>query len=193
MNTQKSNAQIKPTTRALFILLSSIFGVMILYAVYAYYAIHQIPTIAAPAPNDAVISIEPKISTIPPDHSYQIWITTSQKIGFIRVVIQFDTSKLLLISNPEIIIPGFTTIMSTTPTQANTSGSIVLVAGIGTANISNTPTGIIKFANVTFAAKSARQDSKAVLHIDKTESQIVYTDAIAAKLTSNDAIITKHP
>lgn len=152
-------------------------------------------------------SISPATQNLPPNSTFRVMLDAgTQQIGFVRVEIPFDRTKVQLASeintstrltknnaeaetDPNYVPPQYacqgTTpcIIKTTMVQANTAGKIVLVLGLNTTDRSNPPTGSFEVANFTLRTANTTASTTSI-SVDGTNSQVVNMNAIAAPITS---------
>jgi hypothetical protein len=151
----------------------------------------------------ATIYFEPSIADLPSDKTLRLMVDSgSTKVGFARVVVNFDNTKVRLTS--EVSTTGMLTmnnadvgntsslpqdactgtqkcIIKTPMNSANNTGTIVLVLAKDPRVSQNAPSGKFELANFTFTTHTSSQTSTNVT-IDTTPSeQLQLVDLFAQK------------
>ncbi|MBI1863646.1 hypothetical protein HYS03_00305 [Candidatus Woesebacteria bacterium] len=98
--------------------------------------------------NPVSLSFLPSSVSLPPDGTLRLMMDAkTYKIGFVKVEIDFDNSKVNLASE---VIPTTTlkkVISLTSLANANATGKIVAILGIDPNDVANAPTGAFELAN----------------------------------------------
>lgn len=161
------------------------------------------------AATPATISVLPATSTIPFERDYSVMVDAADNvIGFARVEIVFDNSKLML-ENIGLSIASecgaaattewrlCTTVQSTSIAQANTSGKVVFVLGLTpddkAAGLG--PKGIFEFMTLSFFSKSTTNNDLVSLPSNNltTGIQLVNLNSESIPVTMQVANITLNP
>lgn len=140
------------------------------------------------AVGSAVISLLPANANLPPAKTFSLWVNTDQNIAFIRVAVNFDSSKLVLTTDPVLTKAGFNKISTTPLNEANLSGVLILVAGLDTSLVNAAPSGTFELATLTFNSKNT-QNSTTNIGINTAGSQAVSVGASEITVNGNGATV----
>src|SRR3989338_1744337 len=109
-------------------------------------------------------------------------------IGFARVPITFDPQKIKLVSDINLASSLSIIVEKTTVDEANRTGKIILTAGLGYFDRSNSPTGVFELAKLEFTSVSTTPNDSTTVSIDTNGTQIV--EMSTAILPTNPQSVT---
>lgn len=149
-------------------------------------------TVIKAAPDDAVLSFAPTSLSIPPGGSVALMLDAkTHQVAFAMVKLSFDPTKVQLTQEIQ-TNPGFQSVVSkSTIAEANSTGTIVIALAIFDPIKFTTPppaqTGMIQFAQMTFAARSGVANDSVILRIvpdgvqiadaNNTQTAVAFTHA----------------
>ncbi len=126
------------------------------------------------APEAVTLSFSPSGVTLPPNQTISLNMDAkAYQIGFVRVDMSFDKSKVQLSGDIQTTSALKNVIVKTTQSDANNSGNISIALGLAPGDSANPPTGIFELAQIPFAVITANSNDSASLNI--TNYQIVNT------------------
>lgn len=160
----------------------------------ALYAAQQFAVYRSKAAVSSTLYFEPASASLPPDKSVKVLLDAkTNKIGFARVDIIFDTTKLQLTGEvaPSAVLSNV--VQKTSMASANTSGKITLVLALPSESRDNPPSGIIEIGQLPLKSNTATQNATATLTFDSNLLQIVNLDAEIVPLAVQDATFTLNP
>ncbi len=133
------------------------------------------------------VSLMPDNAALPPNRYISVNINAkTNKIGYARVKIHFDTSKIRL-SSEAIQTNTLATVLEKTPMEkANMDGTLVLALGLASFDKSNPPTGTFEIARLPFTAITSVKNDITLITLDPSDIQIVeMNDVVLPKLIAN--------
>jgi len=135
----------------------------------------------------------PATQTLPPASTFTVMADTkTNQIGFVRVKVLFDPTKVIL--NQEVSPSTLfkTVVEQTTMAEANTTGSITLVEALATSDTANPPTGILQLASLSFIPASSESNQTDVT-IDTLDVQVVDMQSNILPTTVSNTTLTLNP
>lgn len=133
----------------------------------------------------------PDRQSLPPDSTFEIWLNSdTQSIGFVRLVLTFDNTKIQMTS--EISTQYFNTVVKKTGmAEANSSGRAEIILGLSPGDPA--PSGIFKVAEFTLTSISTVENDATALLIDANDIQVVDLSAKALTGNINPSDLTLNP
>lgn len=176
----------------------AIMGGLLVTAVIAQQSTQSLSFISKASQDAATISIKPVSTSLPPDKTYQVWITSDKGVGFAKTIVTFDNTKLKLSDIPSLTDAHFDTQEVTSMETANQTGKIELRVGLKPTELANAPKGAFQFASLPFTANTEESNTQATIHIDVANSQIVglsddASTALPLDLSNEDATALINP
>lgn len=173
-------------------------GLLIMIAVTMYFANFLIQRSvqyrAGAAAGNAEIYFEPSSVSLPPNTTVNVWVTTDKPMAFARVEFTFDPTRLMLTKEIVLATPALKRIKTlSTMAEANTSGKVVIVAGLDPTTFSTAPTGSFKLATLALASKVTTSNIQTTLAMITTSLQLVDTTATPFTLKTTPATLTLNP
>jgi hypothetical protein len=105
----------------------------------------------------ARVSLVPSPAHLPPDSFVQLWVTTDSSLTTGQFDIRFDPTKVIVVDAKP---PAASTIAGgitvTSPSQANTSGKLMIIFSQAPAKNVSAPSGTFELVNITFRVKSTK-------------------------------------
>lgn len=141
-----------------------------------------------------LLYVSPASQQLPPASTFQIMADAkTNTVGFVRVAFTFDQTKIQL--NQEIALSDVfkTVVEKTSMTEANTTGTGVIVVALSTSDSGNPPTGIFPIASVSFAPATTVTNQPASITIQVAESQVVDMASNILPLAKQDTALTLNP
>lgn len=118
--------------------------------------------------------IAPSNQTLPPDGNFQVMLDAgSETIGFVRIELAFDNTKINLAGEVQTTPSLATVIEKTARADANNTGNVVIVLGLATANQANPPTGVFEIANFSMTAITQNPNENTSISFNDAGIQIV--------------------
>ena len=165
---------------------SQVFSLLILLILVitiplAIYLIKNNRIFRTGAAADVTLSIQPGSAEMPPNTSFKLMADSgSNEVSFVRVQINFDPDLIQLSNEIAISSALQQTITQTSISEANSTGSILLVVAQSTSQ-SNGPSGSFEIASLNFSTNTS-SETQTQISIFDDETQIV--DASANELTT---------
>ncbi len=131
-------------------------------------------------------------ATLPPNHTFHVMVDAGDRqIGFMRVEIHFDKTKVQL-ANEVQIDPGFMTIITPTPlSSANSTGIILFV--LGTPGGGTMRTGTFQIASFGMTGQPTLSQQTTLLEFDSPDIQVVDSSATNVPFNVESAVLTINP
>lgn len=130
----------------------------------------------------------PDTADLPPDTTFALNIDVkSNKVGFVRMELDFDNSKIGLTGDIQTTDKLKTVMRKTSVSEANSTGQIVVVLGLSTGDKDNPPTGVFEFMRMTFGKISGSGTTN--ISVNDNGVQIADMDANELVFTSSPATI----
>jgi hypothetical protein len=145
------------------------------------------------ASSQVAVSIQPSSATLPPDTTFSLMLNSgSNKIGFARVIVNFDTNKIRL--NGEVQASGsLSNVVSlTSSSEANSTGKILIVLGLPP-DSSSQPSGTFEIAKIPFKVQTTSSNQSTTVSIDSNDIQIVDLNANSLSTTVASSSLTLNP
>src|SRR3989344_1067767 len=137
------------------------------------------PTPPAPVSNTVSVSFSPPVINVPPAGNVKIMLDSgTNKVGFVRIVFNFDKSKVKLTSQISTNSNFSTIVEKTSFPQANAQGKAVVVVAVSPTDIA--PSGLFEFASFTLDTVSGNPDLSGI-YFEENDIQIVNTNAVEIK------------
>ena len=155
----------------------------------AVYLVRQaVRFIPKAVPGAVEILFIPDTADLPPDTTFALNIDAkSNNVGFVRMEVDFDNSKIGLTGDIQTTDKLKTVIRKTSVGEANSSGNIVVVLGLSPEDKDNPPTGVFEFMRMTFGKIAVSGTTN--LSVKDNGVQIVDMDANELVFTSSPATI----
>jgi hypothetical protein len=170
----------KKYTSALKIVFSLVF---VLSTFLGAYALTRQILYRSKAASNVTVSLSPSSAQMPPDRNFSVIINSgSRKVGFARIVVTFDKTKLNLSQDLQasgiLTIPEQTdgTKLVTTKSEANSTGRIEAVFLLPVDKSSQAPSGSFEVTKLPMTSV-ASGNSQAQISFDVSDMQIV--DAVS--------------
>lgn len=141
---------------------------------------------------NATIRFEPGQASLPPVTQYDIWIDSDSSVGFASIILNFDKNLINLAQEIEYTNKLDQEVITTTKSNANTYGQIIITRGLSPQNINNAPSGSFKIATLTLESQTNTDNTNASIVI-ADNSQIVAMDQSVFNLNFNNLQITLNP
>ena len=136
----------------------------------------------------------PSQATIPPNTALKLMFDAqSNQLGFARVELAFDQTKIALTQEIAPTNLMSTVVTKTSLTDANTTGRILIVLGLSPANRATPQTGIFEFAEVAFGPKTQEQNQTTTVNLDTVGTQLVDMTSANLSFTGETATIVVNP
>jgi len=136
------------------------------------------------------IYFSPSQVSVPPEATLNLMFDSRvSQLGFARVELAFDQTKIAL--TKEIVTTTLlkTGIVKTSLDEANTTGKILLVLGLAPADRATPPTGTFVFAQLSFSPKTLEPNQSATLSFTSSGIQLVDINGALASFTGEAATI----
>lgn len=117
----------------------------------------------------------------------------ANKVGFTKVVVLFDKSKLALSGEITPAASLKTIVSQTTKADANATGQIEVSLGLAVADKANAPTGVIPVMVIPFQTLVPTAPDTTVLAIDEANTQIVDLTPQNYAVTSVSSTVSLNP
>jgi hypothetical protein len=137
------------------------------------------------------VFFSPANQSLPPDSTFTVMGDAgTNQIGFIRIKIKFDPTKVSL--NQEITPSTFfkTIVEKTAMAEANTTGEISLVEALSPLDSANPPSGVMQIANLSFTSASNELNQSSTLTIDPIDIQIVDVNSVILPTALSSATLS---
>ena len=141
------------------------------------------------AAGNAALSVQPGSTSVPPEKTLQVWANTDKPVGFIRVNIKFDESKITLTQEPAFAVASMNQISLTNKATANSSGQVIYVAGLDPGSISSAPSGAFQLGSLVFTNKDSSSGTTPV-SINVSDSQFVDLEALTFNITQTVSTVS---
>ena len=177
------------TLKRLFFVLLLLAGIPL--AVYSVKLVTNLFPKAAP--ETVEIFFNPENSSIPylGTRSIQLMLDAkTNQIGFTRVELTFDTSKIKLNSEIQTTNKLKTVVQKTSMADANSSGRVVIALGLAAEDKANPPTGVFDLATLVFKSNTSSPNQSASIVIDGGKVQIVDLVPNELSFTTRSANLT---
>ena len=97
----------------------------------------------------------------------------SNKVAFSRIQLNFDPAKVKLASEVSLSSPLKNTIKVSTMAEANSTGKLLIVVALATADKANPPTGVFVIGNLRFSPVDATANLATLVSINTANTQVV--------------------
>ena len=132
----------------------------------------------------------PSQVSVPPEATLNLMFDSrASQIGFARIELAFDQSKITLtksIVTTPLLKTGVTV---TSMEEANATGKILLVLGLAPVDRATPPTGTFEFAQLSFSPKTPDPNQSATLSFTSSGIQLVDINGAPASFTGETATI----
>jgi len=150
-----------------------IFAVATVFVAYKLNFIDTFNNKSKAAAGTAKITFSPTSSTVSSEGMIRVWINTSEKTAFVRVVVTFDRTKLKLSRRPEVSNAYMQkTIYRSSTEAANKSGRIIMAFALPPVYKSHAPIGNFEFAKLYFMPLTSTTNTTK-LNVLLSDTQIV--------------------
>jgi hypothetical protein len=131
---------------------------------------------------------------LPPQTDVYVLASTNKSVGFARVVMEFDKSKVNLSSEVNVSESSFKKIIKvTSKDEANSSGIVEIVLGVDPSDTQTIPSGNIQIGKFTLSSVTNSENVITSMNFSQSSSQIVDMDAQIFSLTTNNLSIKINP
>jgi hypothetical protein len=146
---------------------------------------------AGAASVSALLYFSPSEQNLPPDSNFKVMVDTKgNQMGFVRLEFSFDITKINLTSEVSVTSRLATVIQKTTMSEANNTGTVVVVAALTPTDRTNPLTGIVELANFNAKAVSPQPNSSATLSLNNTGIQLIDMQSQVVPFTSQGSSLT---
>lgn len=170
-----------------------ILAVLVVALPLAVYLVRQaVKFISRAVPGAVEIFFVPDTATLPPDTAFALTLDAkSNKVGFVRLEVNFDNSKIKLVDEVQVTDKLKTVIEKTSKSEANSSGNIVIVLGLAPGDKDNPPSGVFEFVRLVFTALGTTGSTQ--ISVNDSGVQIVDMGANEIAFSSSSATVTLGP
>lgn len=167
-------------------------GLVVLLPLEVYVA-QQIFRLISKAQTPTVeISFTPSSQSLPPASTTKIMVDAkASNLAFIRISFTFDPGKVGLLQEVTLSDQFKNVITKTSMTQANSSGKVVLVAGVAPGD--TVPTGVFEFASFSIGSSTTEANASTSLTFNVSDIQIVEKSEANLLIQATDGVITLNP
>ena len=156
--------------------------------------IFGVAVVMAQTPNQVTIKILPAAASLPPDQVLEVRLDSGAAgVGFARIEIDFDQTKVQMVDEATTSGVLRTVMSQTVKDEANSSGRIVVVLGLATADRDNPPTGEFEVFRVQMKSISGAVNDTTEVGVNTEGSQVVTIDGAEAGLTGVGATLNLNP
>jgi len=126
--------------------------------------------------HSASLSFQLQNWSLPPEHTFGVWINSDYWVGYADMTISFDPSlvKMTREASPSGSLGRM--IKITPMSEANSTGKLRLILGLDPSQKNTAPSQAFQIANLTFNANTTRQNVTTSISFNPTPMQIVATD-----------------
>jgi|GEM_PF-3184346 len=146
------------------------------------------------AENTAVVSLQPKQVTFPPDGLIKLYISSGDtSVAFAHITVKFDPKKVKLKKDAEITNTQLSKIISKTSyAKANTTGVLELVVGVDPAKQVSAPSGTFELAKFTVSSVTGETGTSSI-QLPVGSIQIVSLDQSIFSVRTEGAVVVVDP
>jgi len=170
--------------------------VITFFALSSFFLIRQNTTPSSlEAATTSTVSIIPDSSIMPPSQEFKIMVGPSTaNIGFARVVVEFDPTKLKLVSALKPNTYYFDTVVQqTSVTKANADGRIIFVAAGSPQNTKIPPTSAFEIASFELEPVTGTASDSTTISLKASDMQLVDFTAKEVSFTVKSATVKLNP
>jgi len=144
--------------------------------------------------NQARIFFQATNLTFPPDNSFGLLLNTEGALGFVKIEINYDPSKVRLLNEIDVSPSPFKRVIKvSSKDEANQTGKIDIILGIDPSNVFNPPLGDIEISRFNFGSNTGEENISSSITINTSNSQIVGLDSVIFSLTKSDINLIINP
>jgi hypothetical protein len=122
----------------------------------------------------ASLYFQPNSSSLPQNANIKLMLDAkTNNISFVQVKLNFDKTKVNVASDITTTTKLSTTNKLSTPSEANSSGQILISLGLTPADWSNPPTGVFEIATIPFKSMTSTANQTTPLSFVDADIQIV--------------------
>lgn len=165
--------------------------VMLLAIPITYYVANRPTFERSKAAGEAVsVYFSPTQAGVPPNQTLRLMLDAkTNRISFAKVTVNFDVSKVKLISEVTTSSSLATIVKKTAMAEANASGRVEISLGLASQNKANPPTGVFELAQFVFTGATTQANQSASINIDNASvnssaSQVVDINAYALPIST---------
>jgi len=138
------------------------------------------------------VSFVPASQSLPPASNTKIMIDAkSNNLAFVRLSFTFDLGKVGLLQEITLSDQFKNVITKTSMAQANSTGKVVLVAGVSPGD--PLPTGLIEFGSFSIGSSTTEANASTNLAFTVSDIQIVETSEVNLAIQATDSVVTLNP
>lgn len=174
----------KKIKKSIHLKLIGLIFLMIVGAVLGYFVTNKgtsfdLRSFASSLTSQATVSFVPAKTTIPASGGQvAVYVNSfNKKVGFARVTVSFDRTKVQVNGHVEVPENTFTVLRITETRLANERGQISIVVGIKKELLSHPPTGSFKIASIPFRPITNQTNVSIPLLVDLSQTEIVDLNA----------------
>lgn len=136
----------------------------------------------------------PERVSLPPDSTVRLILDSdTQPVGFVRLDVRFDNTKVNLAAEVTTSDRLKTIIEKTGMTAANETGLVTLVLGLATADRQNPPTGVFEVATLPFRVATPDLGVTSSVAVDVSTSQVVDMNSSALAIMASPGSLDVNP
>jgi len=128
------------------------------------------------AVHSASLSFQLANWSLPPEHTFGVWLNTDSPVTFARVSITFDPTAIKMTSEGSAGASLSRIVQITSMSEANSTGKLTLVLALDPAQKASPPSGAFQLANFNFDANTLTQNITTSISFNPSDSQIVALD-----------------
>lgn len=145
-------------------------------------------------PDDVRLFFASSEYTLPPDTNLNLMLDAgSKQVGFIRVEVSFDRSKVNLLGEVNTNSSFRRMVIKSTRNEANTNGKVVLALGVDPDDLGQAPSGTFQLAQIPITAVTADPNQSTQLTILRSAIQVVDLGTNSLGFFTEDASIVINP
>ena len=138
------------------------------------------------------ISFIPSSQSLPPASNTKVMIDAkTNNLAFVRLSFTFDQGKVGLLQEITLSDQFKNVIAKTSMAQANSTGKVILVAGVSPGD--PLPTGLIEFGSFSIGSSTTEANASTNLAFTVSDIQIVETSEVNLAIQATDSVVTLNP
>lgn len=132
--------------------------------------------------------------TLPPDSDLTVIANSSGPVGFAKVELNFDTTKVKLVSEIDVSISPLKKVVKiSSMSEANLTGKIEIILGLDPSFVSNPPSGSFQVAKFRVASNTGNNNVTNSVSFNTSNSQLVNLDQTLFNLTATNLSVLINP